>query len=158
MKENENVYFNARKKASMYNEKLKSREGAAELLAISPSTLADYELGITKVVPVDKVVLMADLYNAPDLLTRYCLKECPIHGFLPLATKNEDIRDTTLKLLNHTNLSELDDIRNELIEIVSDGMINEAERDKLNRIIQKLEAIAKETSALKITYQKMIHE
>ena len=158
MKENENVYFNARKKASMYNEKLKSREGAAELLAISPSTLADYELGITKVVPVDKVVLMADLYNAPDLLTRYCLKECPIHGFLPLATKNEDIRDTTLKLLNHTNLSELDDIRNELIEIVSDGMISEAEREKLNRIIQKLEAIAKETSALKITYQKMIHE
>lgn len=40
----------------MYNERLYSREGAAELLGISVSTLADYELGNTKVVPVDKVV------------------------------------------------------------------------------------------------------
>ena len=53
----------------MYNERLYSREGAAELLGISVSTLADYELGNTKVVPVDKVVLMADLYNAPELKT-----------------------------------------------------------------------------------------
>lgn len=66
-KENQNVYFRARKQAAMYNERLSSREGAAEMLGISPSTLADYELGITKFVPVDKVVLMADLYNCPEL-------------------------------------------------------------------------------------------
>ena len=66
-KGNENVYFVARKRAAMYNERLYSREGAAELLGISVSTLADYELGNTKVVPVDKVVLMADLYNAPGI-------------------------------------------------------------------------------------------
>lgn len=67
MKENENVYFRARKEAAKYNERLSSREGAAELLGVSASTLADYELGNTKVVPVDKVVLMADLYNCPEL-------------------------------------------------------------------------------------------
>lgn len=77
-KGNENVYFVARKRAAMYNERLYSREGAAELLGISVSTLADYELGNTKVVPVDKVVLMADLYNAPELKTGYCKHECPI--------------------------------------------------------------------------------
>ena len=43
-KSNENVYFVARKKAAMYNERLYSREGAAELLGISVSTLADSEL------------------------------------------------------------------------------------------------------------------
>lgn len=78
-KGNENVYFVARKRAAMYNERLYSREGAAELLGISVSTLADYELGNTKVVPVDKVVLMADLYNAPELKTGYCKHECPIY-------------------------------------------------------------------------------
>lgn len=52
-KSNENAYFVARKKAAMYNERLYSREGAAELLGISVSTLADYELGNTKVVPVE---------------------------------------------------------------------------------------------------------
>lgn len=63
MNENNNVYFKARKKAAAYNERLYSREGAAELLGISVSTLADYELGNTKVVPVDKVILMAEMYN-----------------------------------------------------------------------------------------------
>ena len=48
----------------MYNEGLYSREGAAELLYLFRH--CNYELGNTKVVPVDKVVLMADLYNAPD--------------------------------------------------------------------------------------------
>lgn len=55
MKDNENVYFRARKEAAKYNERLSSREGAAELLGVSASTLADYELGNTKAVPVDKV-------------------------------------------------------------------------------------------------------
>ena len=82
MNENQNVYFQARKKAAAYNERLWSREGAAELLGISASTLADYELGNTKVVPVDKVVLMADLYKTPELITGYCMRECPVHGFL----------------------------------------------------------------------------
>lgn len=71
----------------MYNERLYSREGAAELLGISVSTLADYELGNTKVVPVDKVVLMADLYNAPELKTGYCKHECPICSYLPVTTE-----------------------------------------------------------------------
>lgn len=68
LKENTNVYFQARKRAAMSNDRLFSRENAAELLGISPYTLADYELGNTKVVPVDKVVLMADLYNAQGML------------------------------------------------------------------------------------------
>ena len=62
-----NVYYEARKKAAMYNDRLSSREGAAEALGISPSTLADYELGLTKFVPVENVIRMADVYNAPQL-------------------------------------------------------------------------------------------
>ena len=101
--ENNNVYFKARKRAAVYNERLYSREGASELLGISVSTLADYELGNTKVVPVDKVVLMADLYNAPELITGYCMGECPVHGFLPLATEEKSIQGITLRLLRGFN-------------------------------------------------------
>lgn len=61
--EHENIYFRCRKEAAMHNQKLSSREGAAELLGISVSSLQKYELGVTKTVPVDMVVLMADLYN-----------------------------------------------------------------------------------------------
>ena len=58
---NSNMYFKARKKAAAYNERLYSREGAAELLGISPSTLADYELGNTKVIPVDRFLLVDNM-------------------------------------------------------------------------------------------------
>ena len=98
-KEIQNVYFRARKNAALYNEKLFSREGAAELLGISTSTLADYELGITKFVPVDKVVLMADLYNCPELKTGYCKNECPIGKHIPLATSVSGIEGIALRIL-----------------------------------------------------------
>lgn len=68
----ESIYFRCRKQAALYNDKLNSREGAAELLGCSVSSVAGYELGTTKCVPADVVVLMADLYNAPELLNYYC--------------------------------------------------------------------------------------
>ena len=112
--ENTNMYFQARKKAATYNERLWSREGAAELLGISVSTLADYELGNTKVVPVDKVVLMADLYNAPELVTGYCMRECPVHGFLPLATEEKSLEGIALRLLQNFNEDSLKNMRDSL--------------------------------------------
>ena len=124
--ENNNVYFKARKKAAAYNERLYSREGAAELLGISVSTLADYELGNTKVVPVDKVVLMADLYNSPELITGYCMRECPVHGFLPLATEEKSIQGIALRLLKRFNENELEHMKEDLIDITEDGLIREA--------------------------------
>ena len=63
-----NVWFEARKEAAKYDDRLQSREGAAELLGMSRSAVADAELGISKVMPVDKAVLMADLYRQPQLL------------------------------------------------------------------------------------------
>lgn len=86
---NENVYFACRKKAASYNEKLNSRESAAELLGISPSTLANHELGITKSVPVDTVVMMADLYKAPELKNMYCKKECPMVAYCPYCSQRK---------------------------------------------------------------------
>lgn len=49
IKAGENPCFQCRKEAAKYNDKLNSREGAAEMLGVSVSSLADYELGITKV-------------------------------------------------------------------------------------------------------------
>ncbi len=43
MKACENPCFRCRKEAAKYNDKLNSREGAAEMLGVSVSSLADYE-------------------------------------------------------------------------------------------------------------------
>lgn len=156
MNENNNVYFKARKKAAAYNERLYSREGAAELLGISVSTLADYELGNTKVVPVDKVILMADLYNAPELITWYCMKECPVHGFLTLATEEKGIQGIALRLLRGFNEDELKSMKEDLIEITEDGIISNDEIPKLKAILDKLEKMAEIISEMKITGEKYI--
>lgn len=156
MNENNNVYFKARKKAAAYNERLYSREGAAELLGISVSTLADYELGNTKVVPVDKVVLMADLYNAPELITWYCMRECPVHGFLTLATEEKSIQGIALRLLRGFNEDELKSMKEDLIEITEDGIISNDEIPKLKVILEKLEKMAEIISEMKITSEKYI--
>lgn len=154
--ENNNMYFKARKKAAAYNERLYSREGAAELLGISVSTLADYELGNTKVVPVDKVVLMADLYNSPELITGYCVSECPVHGFLPLATEEKSIQGITLRLLRSFNEDELKTIKEDLIEITEDGIISDDEAPKLKMILKKLDKMAEIISEMKIVGEKYI--
>lgn len=154
--ENTNVYFKARKKAAEYNERLYSREGAAELLGISVSTLADYELGNTKVVPVDKVVLMSDLYNAPELITGYCMRECPVHGFLPLATEEKSIQGIALRLLKGFNEDELKAMKEDLIEITEDGVISCDEIPKLKQILDRLEKMAEIISEMKIVGEKHI--
>lgn len=155
-KGNENVYFVARKRAAMYNERLYSREGAAELLGISVSTLADYELGNTKVVPVDKVVLMADLYNAPELKTGYCKHECPICSYLPVATEAKGLEGITLRLMKRLDWDELNRIKKELVDITEDGIIDETEKLELKKILAFLDEVAESISELKIVGEKFL--
>lgn len=156
MKDNENVYFRARKEAAIYNEKLYSREGAAELLGVSVSTLADYELGITKVVPVDKVVLMAELYNCPELKTGYCKYECPIGKMMPLATKANSIEGVALRLIRELDSEKIQDIKRNVIDIAADGVISEDEKPRLEDMLRKLDELAMVISEIKLAGEKAL--
>lgn len=156
MKENENVYFRARKEAALYNEKIYSREGAAELLGVSTSTLADYELGITKVVPVDKVMLMADLYNTPELKYGYCKYECPIGKTMPLATKAKGIEGVALRVIKEFDSDKLKELKSSLVDIAADGVISEDEKPELEMILQRLEEMAVVISEMKLVGEKAL--
>ena len=108
MKAGENPCFRCRKEAAKYNDRLNSREGAAELLGVSVSSLADYELGITKVIPVDKVVLMAELYGSPELKAWYCAEECPIgRGFPMPSAELSSVERTAMQLLKQLRESDV---------------------------------------------------
>ncbi len=156
MKDNDNVYFRARKAAAAYNERLFGREGAAELLGVSISTLADYELGNTKVVPVDKVVLMADLYNCPELKYKYCKHECPIGKSMPIATQAKNLEGIALRLIREFDEDNLKEIEKSLIEITEDGIIDDGERPVLKAILKKLDQMAVAISELKIAGEKAL--
>ena len=156
--ENNNIYFRARKEAAVYNEKLFSREGAAELLGISVSTLADYELGNTKVVPVDKVVLMSDLYNCPELKTGYCKSECPIGKTMPLATQITGIEGIALRLVKQLDLDEIIQMKKSLIDIAVDGVISDDEKPELQVIMTRLNELSEVISEIRLIGEKVLKE
>ncbi len=156
MKDNNNVYFRARKNAAIYNEKLCSREGAAEMLGICVSTLADYELDITKVVPVDKVVMMADIYNCPELKTRYCKQECPIGKKMPLATQVKGIEGIALRMIREFDADKIQDMKRDLIEITADGIITDDEKPVLTDILKRLDSIAEVISEMRLIGEKLL--
>lgn len=153
-KAKDNVYCKARKEAALYDERLKSREGAAEMLGLHPSTLADYELGNTKVMPVDKVVLMSDLYNAPELKNHYCKYQCPIGADKDIATEIKGIQDIVINMLYVLNAENVAVIENRLIDIAKDGKVNEDEKEDLNNILSLLSELTAKIEELRLLYEK----
>lgn len=55
-----NPWYEARMEAAKWDDRLLSREGAAELLGMSVSAVADAELNLTKCMPPDKAVQIFD--------------------------------------------------------------------------------------------------
>ena len=103
MKRVDNIYFRCRKEAAKTNPALSSREATAELLNISVSSLANYELGITKCIPVDVIVRMSDLYKAPEIMNAYCANDCLIGKGQPIAVEITSIEKVVLRLLKTTD-------------------------------------------------------
>ena len=144
-----NVWYEARKKAAEYDGRLASREGAAEQLGMSASALADAELGLSKFMPVDKAVLMADRYNAPHLLNWYCLHECPIGCRHSISDEVVDIDRVTVKLLKGLRVDKLEEIKDSLLDIAEDGKITDDEKPELKEVLDYLDSLAKTVSELK---------
>ena len=151
---NENVYFECRKKAAIHNERLNSRAGAVEILGISESTLAHYELGITKNIPVDVVVMMAEVYNAPELKCIYCKSECPIGKELPIATEAGNIEGITVRMLAGLEDEKIDKIQKTLLRIDEDGKVEAAEREKLKEMVQSLDGVYKAITELRMITER----
>ncbi len=146
-----NPCFECRKAAAMRDSRLSSRLSAAEALGLSESTLADYELGKTKVIPSDKIVLMADLYNAPELMAWYCASECPIGKLLPMTGERiSTIERTTLRLLRLLRSSTVDDVVDALVEITADGTVSEDEKCGLAEILEYIDQLIKTAGELRV--------
>ena len=145
-----NPWYEARINAAKYDDRLKSREGAADLLGMSVSSITDAELSLSKCMPVDKAVLMADLYKAPNLLNYYCLHECPIGRNQPISDQVVSIERVTVRLIKNLRLDQLHDVKDKLVDIAEDGVISEEEKPELREIINYLDGVARTISELRI--------
>lgn len=135
--------------AAKYNDALKSMEGAADALGVHYSTIAAYELGTVKCPTPDKVVIMAELYNAPELLNHYCTQECPIGDCsempqLEVAELNRLVVNTLAKLQRAPKIA------NNLLEISEDGEITPDEESTLEKLLQDLDQISVAAQELKL--------
>lgn len=152
-----NVYCKARIEAAKYNSKFASRESASEELGWSKDSLAQYELGLCKVVPVDKVVIMADAYNAPELLNNYCCNECPIGKRIIEPIDKENIDNLfRFAVLTSNTLDESPTIQKALLKIVEDGVIDESEREELAAIVDFFSKLEMRASELKVYAKKLM--
>lgn len=140
-------------KASKYNERLKSRDGASELLGFqSSSSLTDWELGISNPTP-EMVLKMADLYNAPELISQYCCTRCPL-GADREETQESDIDRITIRALSV--LTKAQTLQSSLLQITADGKVEEGEKEQLQGVLKSLTELESITESLRLWCKKNI--
>lgn len=146
----DNIYCKCRKEAAKYNDRLNSREGAAEMLGYSPSSLAGWELGTDRPSP-EAVMLMSDFYHAPELRNHYCRNVCPLGGDIPELGICELDRITIRAM---SSLRKISSVRDTLLNITEDGAITEDEKPVLDEIIKDLNELSAVAQSLKAWSEK----
>lgn len=149
----DNIYYKARMEAAATNDKLNSREGAAEVIGIDRTRLARIELESICAYP-EEVLMMSEMYNAPELENYFCCEQCPIGKHTVPRLEVEEIDRLTIKILS--SLKSVPLIKESLVEIVADGIISEGEKPALNNILDSLEKISVEAQTLKLWAEKYL--
>lgn len=145
-----NMFCQARYEAAKINERLSSREGAAEELGIDRTRLARIELG--SVVPYqEEVLLMADCYKAPELKGNYCHEMCPLGKNMPKIS-DENLDRISIRALS--SFRKVNEAKELLLNITEDGVITEDEIPDLEKVIATLDEINKVTQNLKNWIEK----
>ena len=146
----QNVYREARLKASEKNDRLRSRESTAEETGIDRTRIARIELNVLNPYP-EEVAMMADTYCAPELRNYYCHNTCPL-GRSVCEIGSDSIDRISLAAL--ASFRKIDVARELILDIMADGNIEESEKSDLDEIIRALERIADIKEDLKCWREK----
>lgn len=146
-----NPFCQARLQAAEYNEKFFSKEYAADQLHMSAGQLQDYELGITKCIPPDNILRMADLYNAPELRNHYCREMCPLGCDTPKLELEDLDRITVKAMASFRKMAETKEI---LLDITEDGILTDSEKPELEQVLKNLDEVVAIAQSLKIWVEK----
>lgn len=149
-KTSSNVFYQARCKASTHNERLSSREGAADFMSIDRGRLYRIESGVADPYP-EEIHLMADLYNAPELRNYYCREMCPLGCNTP-KLELEDLDRISVKALS--SFRKMAAAKEMLLDIVEDGAISEEEKPELDKVMATLDEVASIAQSLRVWVEK----
>lgn len=147
-RENKNEYQLAREALEL------TREAASELMEfVSDDRIEKIESGKSLPHP-DEILLMAKAYKAPHLCNYYCCHECPIGEQNVPEVQYKSLAEITLAMLS--SLNSMDNYKNRLIEITSNGRVDDDEKEDFNTIRANLDQIALMTQSLKLWVEKQI--
>nr|WP_207755804.1 helix-turn-helix transcriptional regulator [Clostridium botulinum] len=140
MQEYRNIYQIARESTGL------TQERACELLDISVDSVRAYEGG--KRVPPDRVVIkMIEIYNAQYLAYQHLKTSAEVgQKYLP----NIEIKDLPLAMLRlQKEVSDFIKLKDEMIEITCDGIIDDKEKPRWDKIMKELDDVVEAIMALK---------
>lgn len=150
-----NPYCIARLAAAECNDDLGSREGASEITGVERTRLARIELGMITPHP-DEVRVLADAYNAPELLNYYCAHDCQIGRCMDvLLPADQPACITQLAVQAAIALRNTESIRDSLLDISADGIIDAEERVELDKILTQLGQISQVAHQLNAVARKL---
>lgn len=145
-----NAFYRARCVAATHNDQLSSREGASSIMSIDRGRLYRIEKGGAVPYP-EEILLMADLYGAPELENYYCTEMCPLGKNTPKA-EIANLDRIAIKALSA--LKKVGQTKELLLDITEDGVIDESEKADMKKILENLEELEQVAQSLKIWVKK----
>lgn len=136
-----NIYQSARKIAGL------TQERAAELLGLSVRSLADYEAGL-RLPPNDVADQMVTVYNSQLLEVQHLRNSTQIARDLLPDVQTMGLPEAVLTLVDAVYAFADDRLDRELIDIARDGVISPDERERFDRVIDKIRDITAAAIAL----------
>ena len=157
VKENKSVYQIARDNLGL------SRAAAVEYIpgnpeypgmdGITEDRLVKLESGLTAIQPAD-VVAMAKRYNEPELRNYYCCHECPIGAIdAPEVVYKDNVHQILVNMV--VSLESVNSKKSRLMEILADGVVDDAEIKDLNKILEELEKISMTIESIQLWCEKV---
>lgn len=156
IKEDKNIYHEARDALDW------SREKAAEEIAkidngkyfyLDKNKLAKIELDPTTKIQPEDVVGLSKAYNKPELRNYYCCHQCDIGRLdAPEVIYKDNVYEMLVNMEVSLNLVNTN--KNRLMEILSDGKVDDSELTDLNNILDSLEKISMTVEAIQLWCEK----
>lgn len=146
-----NVFYEARMAAATCNDRLNSREGAAEELGVDRTRLARIERDLISPYP-EEVVMMEDVYSAPQLGPYFCASLCPLGIGRVGETALVDMDRLAINVL--AALRGAEQIQRIFLDVVSDGKITPEEVPRLMEIKDFLQGVADRATEMRIWIDK----
>ena len=140
-----NVYKKIRQESGLSREEVCAMTDDNGVRKIDASRLERIENDKLRIYP-NEVVILSEVYDKPMLCNKYCTEECEI------ADKELELEKIVLPLI--ASLNSIKRQQERLIEISSDGKIDESELSDFVKIETELQNISKSIETLKIWTEK----